>query len=217
MAFSLPPKKEVLIGGGVVAIAVAIHSYARPKINAATAIPDSNLEVARAANSSDAAAPVVGGGGYGYDPNNLTGLGNVPATPVVTPAPETSPVVYSDQGVGVYDDRYGTKAELNPIGDSTVPSVPQSSPTVIPNNPLPPGYIAGWPFGMMPPNPGMLIGTILGYKNVGGSTNSNGSYTQFRFFSSLGNTADWNYYYAGADKGQWKGPFNFRYRVGSAG
>lgn len=96
-----------------------------------------------------------------------------------------------------------------PSPSSLTPPAPPP-PVVTPTTfPLPGGYTGGAPFGMKPGNIGMLIGNVLGWKNMGGSSNANGAYTTFRFFSDLGNTGDWNYYYDGAKKGEWVGPFNF--------
>lgn len=87
---------------------------------------------------------------------------------------------------------------------------PPPPPKVVPATfPLPGDYSAGLPLGKSPGNLGMLIGRVLGYKYLSGGSNSNGQYSTFRFFSDLGNTGDWNFYYSGAKVGEWVGPFNF--------
>lgn len=115
------------------------------------------------------------------------------------------------------------QAAPSPVPSAPSPAIPQPAPAVAvapppppppppaaPSTyPLPDGYSAGGTWGGMPPDVHMLIGNILGWKNVGGGSNSNGQYTTFRWFSDLGNTGDWNYYYSGPNKGQWVGPFNF--------
>lgn len=213
MDFKLPPRKDLAIGGAVVGGALLIYLHSRPKVKAATLSPDTNLNVPRAANSSDAAAPVVGGGGFGYDPGNLTGLGS-------GPAPETSPigvVTAPDAGVEPPAPVDTTPApETSPEPVYTPP--PPPAPTVIPTYGLPPGYSPGSvPMFGNPPDIHLLIGSVLGYKQVGGGSNSSGAYNTWRFYSDLGNTADWNFYTSGAKKLQWVGPFTFRYGVGAGG
>lgn len=92
------------------------------------------------------------------------------------------------------------------------PAPPPPAPVVIQTFALPADYTPGLNVGGFgaPGNLGMLIGTVLGYKAVGSGSSAAGSFNTWRFFSDLGNTEDWNFYYSGSKRLQWVGPFNLR-------
>jgi hypothetical protein len=162
----------------------------------AQAAADSADQAATSAQQAQDAVDSINNGYYG-DGGYGVGDGTTdPTTPpfVASPSPSSVPVAQAAPGPTV--------------SPAPAPTVPPPAPTPT-TYPLPGSYTAGWPFGQQPPNSGMLIGRVLGFQNVGGGSNSNGQYTTFRFFSDLGNTGDWNYYYSGAKKGEWVGPFNF--------
>lgn len=196
-------KKEVAIGAGVLGLSALVYwRYRNPPAAAIPPVDPAGGNVARAANSYDAAGAGGGSAGYSYSPPDA-------GTATVIPAPETSPVSSADTAPAAAPEPvYDPPPEPSPA--------PAPAPTITTYS-LPPGYTPGWPYGQMPPNPGMLIGTILGFKNMGGGSNSNGSYTTFRFYSNLGNTGDWNYYFSGPKKGSWVGPFNWPAFRGAGG
>lgn len=88
-------------------------------------------------------------------------------------------------------------------------------PVFIPTYGLPADYTPGTDVGGFghPGNLGMLIGNVLGYKAAGSGSTSSGNFNTWRFFSDLGRTYDWNFYYSGSKALQWVGPFNFRDNV----
>lgn len=104
-----------------------------------------------------------------------------------------------------------TDETLPPEPAPPPPPPPPPPPAVIQTFGLPADYSAGAvPLFGNPGNVGMLIGQVLGYKQVGQGANNTGSFNTWRFFADLGNTADWNFYVSGAKRGQWVGPFNLR-------